>query len=242
MPRMLRGLLAVGLMAALLNNSGESTWAQGATLVREGEAYRVRAPKYEAIVAADGALTNLRVGNSEFLRPGVGISRGSYFYQNGPLKLPSVAQAAPNVLTAKSDLAAIRYEFGADTMTWTVSNASDTAMNFFLVLDAAVRAGRNEAGAWAALPTTGQWNKANLFRDRTRLEVGGTTRVWGPWEANLQVLETALAPRETRAVTFRIADATNEEIAKATEIVGAAQKAANKAMEELDLTVLSPRP
>ena len=85
----------------------------------------IKSSSYEARVEADGCLTSLQVSGREFLAPNVGISRGSYFFQNGPLKLPKIERPSENVVVASSDLASIRYEFGESEMTWQLANQSD---------------------------------------------------------------------------------------------------------------------
>ena len=52
------------------------------------------------------------------LKPGISISRGGYFHRQNPgtLLLSLTDPPAANVVAAKSDLAAARYEFGADGM------------------------------------------------------------------------------------------------------------------------------
>src|SRR6185312_9775262 len=53
-------------------------------------AYRIQAPGYEARVESDGCLTSLRVRGVELLHSGGKISRGGYFFQAKPLKLPDI--------------------------------------------------------------------------------------------------------------------------------------------------------
>ena len=54
---------------------------------------RAQTDAYEAVVEGDGCLTHLRVDGVEFLKPGVGISRGAYFHQQDTAKLPDVSPA-----------------------------------------------------------------------------------------------------------------------------------------------------
>ena len=58
----------------------------------EGDGRRITTANYDAIVAANGSLTNLRINGVEFFQPTVSISRGSYFFQNGVVDIPSVQQ------------------------------------------------------------------------------------------------------------------------------------------------------
>src|SRR5258707_11440470 len=41
-----------------------------------GEARHIKTEKYEADIAADGALSSLKIKGQEMLKPGVGVSRG----------------------------------------------------------------------------------------------------------------------------------------------------------------------
>lgn len=117
----------------------------------DGGVRHVKAGRYEADVAADGCLTNLRVDGGaagpaeEFLKPAVDISRGNYFYQNGVVPTPTLSQSADNVIESTGDRAAVRYEFAADTVTFTATNKTAQPMPFFLIFDPAVGAVRDES-------------------------------------------------------------------------------------------------
>jgi eukaryotic-like serine/threonine-protein kinase len=190
--------------------------AGGVTITADKGGYRIRAPKYEAVVEADGCLTNLRVGGTEFLWVGGPISRGSYFFQGGALKLPTVEQPAANVVTAKGDKASVRYEFGPDALTWTVTNATDAPMPFFLVFDRGVKAVLGETGDWAKTPAVKDWQTTTWFAGKSRLKITGSNRLWGPFEDNHQVWHAELAPHETRKLVLEPGAASDDEVAKAT--------------------------
>jgi serine/threonine protein kinase len=193
---------------------------EGVAITLENDVRRVRTANYEAVVEADGCLTSLCVGGVEFLHKGGNISRGSYFFQPGvgALKLPRIEQPAANVLTATGDKASIRYEFGADTLSWTVTNATGAALPFFLVFDPAVKAVRGDRDEWAKLPAVRDWQTTTWFAGKARLAVTGGTRIWGPFEERYPVWEASLTPQETRRVVLQAGAATEAEVARAAEV------------------------
>jgi serine/threonine protein kinase len=189
--------------------------AEGVTINAEKAGRHVVAPKYEAVVENDGCVTSLKVAGVELLRPGVSFSRGSYFHQadkNFGLPMPRVEQPADNVVTASGDWSSARYEFGADGMTWTVTNGTDKQMNFYLVFTTAVKAVTNGAET-VNTPVVKEWPTTTWdFGKAARLKIMGGTRIWGPWPSpreNSQVWHADLAPRETRKVTFQVIGTTD---------------------------------
>ena len=116
-------------------------------IVAERSPLVVSAADYDARIEPDGCLTNLRIGGREFLAPGVSISRGSYFFLGGPLKLKKVERMSDNVVVASSDEASIRYEFGDNEMTWQLTNKSNDAMVLFIVFAKEVDAALDASGA-----------------------------------------------------------------------------------------------
>src|SRR5262249_25317311 len=169
---------------------------EAVAIQQEKDQRRVKTPAYEAIVASDGCLTSLRVQGVELLWVGGQISRGSYFFfNNGALKLPTIEQPATNVLTAKSDKAAIRYEFGRDSLTWTVTNTDTAAMPFFLVFTPAVRAVQTTPSEWAKTPDAKKspTPATTWFAGPARLKVTGGNSIWGPFDGPHQVWQAQLA-------------------------------------------------
>jgi hypothetical protein len=116
--------------AVALRRGGREVLHAGEALERSTPLtpFHFRNDRYEATVEADGCLTSLRVGGVEFLAPGVNISRGAYFFDDkfgGVLALPVVERPAPDVITARGDRAAVRYEFDPESLTCEVTNTTD---------------------------------------------------------------------------------------------------------------------
>jgi hypothetical protein len=199
-------------------SGGGGTAPEGVAITLDNDVRRIRTASYEAVVEADGCLTSLRVGGVEFLHKDT-LSRGSYFVQPGVgvLKLPLIEQPAPNVLTATGEQASIRYEFGAQTLSWSVTNAGAAGLSFFLVFDPAVKAVRGDRDEWAKLPAVRDWQTTTWFAGNARLAVTGGTRIWGPFEERYPVWEAALAPQETRRVVLQPGTAAAE-VARAAEV------------------------
>ncbi|MCX6899486.1 MAG: hypothetical protein NT105_12385 [Verrucomicrobia bacterium] len=202
------------------------------SVAREGKTYHVITAKYEAIIADDGCLTNLLIGGLEFFKSGIGSSRGSYLHQGEPLKLPTMEQPAENVVVAKSDRATIRYEFGADSMTWLVENNTAEPMKFFIIFDPEASP---EAAEIRGAVLSHEGSKSTWFRDKARLEIDGSTRFWGPWRGCM-MWDAALAPHEKRRITFKIGTASEVEAAK----MGLTTTPVVEEVEQ-DLTLLSPK-
>lgn len=202
------------------------------SVAREGKTYHVITARYEAIIADDGCLTNLLIGGLEFFKSGIGSSRGSYLHQGEPLKLPQMEQPAENVVVAKSDRATIRYEFGADSMTWLVENNTAEPMKFFIIFDPEASPETAEIRG-AVLSHEGP--KSTWFRDKARLEIDGSTRFWGPWRGCM-MWDAALASHEKRRITFKMGTASEVEAAK----MGLTTTPVVEEVEQ-DLTLLSPK-
>ncbi|MBI5685387.1 MAG: hypothetical protein HZC54_09905 [Verrucomicrobia bacterium] len=212
--------------------AASSAGASEVSITREGDVYHVIAAKYEAIIADDGCMSNLLVGGLDLFKAGIGSSRGSYFHQGEPLKLPKIERPAENVITAGSDRATIRYEFAADSMAWSVENNTTEPMKFFIVFDPEVIPEKGEVRG-AVLAHEGP--KSTWFRDKARLEIDGGTRFWGPWRGCM-MWNAALAAREKRQITLKIGTASEAEAIR----MGIAPPPAVEEVEQ-DLTLLSPR-
>jgi hypothetical protein len=185
--------------------------ADGVTIKADKDRRHVLAPKYEARIDADGCVTSLKVAGVELLRPGIDVSRGAYFHQEVPGQkpvptMPTVEQPSANVVTAKGDRCSARYEFHDDGMTWTVSNATDKRMNFFLVFTTAVASVTNGTET-VPTPAVKDWPTTTWDFGKGKLKITGGTRIWGPWPSpkeNSQVWHADLNPHETRKVTIQL--------------------------------------
>jgi hypothetical protein len=215
---------------------GTPTDAERSRAAQVGGRHRIRMAGYEAQVEGDGCLTSLRVGGTELLWVGGSTSRGCYFFQdNHRLDLPAVEQPAGNVVTARGEAAAARYEFGPDGMTWTLSNPGKGPLVFFIVFGEAVKAVANDKGEWAQTPATRDWPNTTWYAGPSRLAITGGTKVWGPFEENTQVWEADLAPGEQRQVVLKVGPVSKAEEAHVAAVLGGA------AAVDADLVVQSPR-
>jgi hypothetical protein len=181
----------------------------------------IHAPGYEATLATDGCLTSLRAGGVNWLLTGHGtISRGTYVFdrtaatekKDGVVPLSAIAPAGPNVFTAASDRATLRYEFGDDRLRWTATNRSNHDVVAFMVFTTAVKAVAGDDGEM--LPTPGvikMWPTTRWYAGRSRLTVRGGTRLWGPWAEGYQVWQLDLPPNLPRSVLLTWAPMTAAE-------------------------------
>jgi dienelactone hydrolase len=202
--------ILIGLVAA-----GSVAHAADVAITTDGASRHVQALKYEAVVADDGCLTNLRVGGAEFLASK--ITRGAYFYQDGALKLPAIEQPADNAVLAKSDKASILYEFGPESMTWTATNTSQKPMEFVMVFEPSVSAVMDAAGkAYKTSVNTG-WQSSTWFLGQAKIAIGGSSKLWGPFADNHQVWTVSIPPGESRKITVSAGSATEQEAAKVAD-------------------------
>jgi serine/threonine protein kinase len=189
-----------------------------------GQDRRFKEAAYEAVVGPDGNLTSLRVGGVEFLRTGVRfgphVARGSYFFfdkENAPgvVKLTNIEQPAKNVLKATGDRFTVVYEFGPDSLTLKLTNATDHTVPFFLIFDPVVSRVVSDQGEVARTPVKKEWPTTTWFAGKSRLAITGGTRIWGPWEQGCQVWEASLPTYGSRTVVLTSGTATQDEAAGA---------------------------
>jgi Carbohydrate esterase, sialic acid-specific acetylesterase len=203
------------------------------SIVAEGSPLAITAAGYDARIEADGCLTNLRIDGREFLAPGVSISRGSYFFLGGPLKLTKVERVSDNVVAASSDAASIRYEFGDTKMVWQLTNKTDDGMVLFIVFAKEVDAALDAGGAPIATPVNKEWSDVALLAGDAKLQIGGCDKLWGPWEGPHQVCQVSLKPKEEKRITLSVGRVSASEQVKLQALV--------PAVAEPKLQLFSPR-
>jgi hypothetical protein len=185
--------------------------------------HAVHQPAYDAVVAGDGCLTSLRLGGTEVLWVGKSTSRGVYFLQGPTLRLPEIEEKGQEVV-AKSDKASIRYEFGPDTLTWTISNLTDKPMSFFAVMNPAAVTAVSNGKDWAKTPAKQEWKTTAWFVGKLKLTITGGTRIWGPWGEGpgeaFQVWDGSLQPKESRKVVLKVEPMTGAEANKVAALTG----------------------
>ena len=222
------------LLAAVLLFTVNAHALENVAIASSNDSRVVRTPNYEAVIAADGSMTSLKVRGEEFLNASVSISRGTYFYLDGALKLPNIEQSE-STITAKGENASIQYEFTPDALILTVASLSDRPMPFFIILDAPVNVMANEKSEFAKAPVQQDGVSANTwFRGKSKLAALGCSRLW-PWEGGTQVWEASLGPKETRKITLRTGAASDAELKKISEI------GVEQAAVDADLAIVSPR-
>ncbi len=202
---------------ALLASLSLLAYAADVSLKAQGPDHVIVTPHYQAVVGADGCLSSLRLNGQELLMSAPSFPRGLYMFQGGILRLPTVEQPADNVLTARSDKASLRYEFGPDRINISMTNLTDAGMEFVGVLELCVTAVRGERRGFMRTPVERGWQEATWFAGKARLRISGSSRVWGPWAGNHQVWTTGLGPKETKTLTLQVGISTEEELAQAAE-------------------------
>ena len=194
---------------------------------------RIHAANYEAQVDWDGCLTSLRIHNQEFLAANVSISRGSYFFYLGPLRLNEIQQLSSDKITASGDLTAIEYSFADDGMVWQISNHSNVEVVFFMVFAGQMDGLRSGQDEMERSPITADVSSLSCYRGDVRLDVDGFTKIWGPWQGPHQVGQVDLQPGDTKEIHIRFGKATSEEHQELIKL--------NSLPPDSAITVLSPR-
>lgn len=197
------------------------------------KSFQAAAESYAATIAGDGCLTNLQVYGVEFLAPGVSISRGSYFYANGPLKLSDVQRAGDRIVQAANEQAEVRYEFADDCMQWTVENRSDQQLAFFVVFSQHVSVGAVADRRFSLLPINDEATTARFAAGNSVLTVEGFDKLWGPWQGPHQVCQTNLPAGQQRVLKFTPSKLAAAERAQVAQLLAPA--------EEPQLALLSPQ-
>ncbi|MBI3922802.1 MAG: hypothetical protein HY318_15385, partial [Armatimonadetes bacterium] len=192
--------------------------AAAVAITTENNLRSVQASSYEATVEGDGCLTSLRVGGLEFFKFSPSFPRGAYLFQGGFLPLPKVVQDGGNAIVAKCDKAAVRYEFADNSLKWIVTNTSKEKLLCLIVFEANVKAVVGDKGEWEKPPVQWNWKTSTWFREKSKLQIKGSTRLWGPWADGLQVWEASVDPNATRTVEMEMGTATNEEARRAAQI------------------------
>ncbi len=176
--------------------------------------YRVTAPAYAATVAADGCLTSFKAGGVEYLLPGVDVSRGVYLYAGGAAKLPRISRPAPGVILAEGDAGSLRYEFSDAGLTITGANSGKAPVPLFVAVAPAVKDILPDGGKMETLPVTENTTAADWFGGTAKVRIAGDDRLWGPWAGGAQVIEADIAPGATRTLTWTVAAATPDDLAR----------------------------
>ena len=165
----------------------------------------VDAPRYRALIGADGNLHSLRIGEAEMLDDRVAISLGSFFYANGARVLPEVNRPEPNLLTATDGTFRAQYRFLADEIRVALSNGGEGAAPYFMVLSPQISIATNApSGEAAAAPANEPWGNVRfVVPSGAYMELTGGSRIWGPWLGR-QVWEVGrIAQGEEREIRVR---------------------------------------
>lgn len=216
--RFLTSLFAVGAVFGLTIRAAQSA-EPPSTSSNAGS--RLVGSNYVAVIGADGCLTSVRVGGTEFLKSEANFPRGLYLYQDGLLKLARVVADGTNVLLAAGEKAAIRYEARPDGIACTLSNFTQKPVLLVGVFDTNVAVVMDAKNRGVKTPVNRSWETTTWFRAGASLRLKGGSRIWGPWSGNHQVWQADVPPGGTRQVFLEAAPATPAEMAQADRIAKA---------------------
>ena len=202
-------------------------------IVSKASPLEVVTERYRAQVEGDGCLTSLMVEGHEFLAANVSISRGSYFYHAGPLKLAEIKQKDASTIFARGERTSVEYQFADEEMAWTLTNHGDEELVFFVVFSGFMEGYRKGPANIRATPITADANRLSCFMGGVRIDIEGLNRIWGPWQGPHQVGQVNLKPGDTTLLKFRIGEATEDEKEEIVHL--------HAFPAEPELVVLSPR-
>lgn len=197
--------------------------------------FAIKAEDYEATVGPDGYLNHLKVGGQEFLLPDLEVSRGTYFFQAGVVRMTKTA-ANGDAIESESEQAHVRYAFGDRTLTWTVTNRSAKAMLFFAILPSTVTAASDGKSPALATPVNRNWPESVWMSGAAKLTIRGTgaVRQWA-WKQRSTVWEAKLTAGETRVI--ELATGKSEDVAAPSPTTNAFAVAALSITSPLELQV-----
>ncbi|MCE5199794.1 MAG: sialate O-acetylesterase [Armatimonadota bacterium] len=182
---------------------------------KNGDTYSIKADRYQATIARDGCLTNLVIDGKEFLMPGVSYSRGSYFYKiedKVTCALPDIHIAGENTVSAKGADAEITYTFTDDAMNWAITNKLPTLpIRFYMAINPNIGLGKIADGDFQDLPLVGPEPVVEFLLGKTKVKIGRSLKVWGPWAGNAQIWEGILDIGETRVIEFKFSNSDAQE-------------------------------
>lgn len=224
--------IAPALAAACLL-VGCAAQAADITITPNAGGFNVHTASYDAMVLPDGGLAGLRSGATEFLNATNQFQHAGYFFQDGILALAAPEQQG-NAIVAKSEKASVKYDFGVDTVTCTVTNLTAAQENYFVIIDQRVRVAAQDKGEFVKTPLTQSWDAVTFYRDDAKLKAAGCTKLWGPWN-DQQVFDVTLGGNESKQFSFTVTKSTGEEQVKV------AQASIPAELQASDLNVLSPK-
>ncbi len=198
-----RPCLTMWAIIAAICVAASAAWGDGVTVSEQGGEWLIGAANYEATVGDDGALTGVRAQQAEGEPVEFLAARGIYPYLSGSLPLGDVQQPEANVLTAGTEQARVRYEFGDDEIAVTLENLADKPMSLLGIFLPEVNVISDEFEFYYRLPMNGTWEETTWHREGAKLAMEGRAGVWGPWSEGYMVWQLRLAAGETATVTLR---------------------------------------
>jgi hypothetical protein len=192
----------------------------GVPITNERGAFRAKGGRYDAVIESDGCVSSLRVGGTELLHFSQGNVRGCYFARpDGTRVKLGPVQNQGGALGASSAEASIRFEFGADSLTWMVHNETNQPLEFLMVFDPDVKVVGNDAGDYARTPATRPWPKAVFYAGQSRLAVEGGDGLPDPVEHKYQAYVARLGPKRTTRLFLNVGDALPADLAQVRQLL-----------------------
>ncbi|MBQ0105233.1 MAG: hypothetical protein KBT47_04260, partial [Armatimonadetes bacterium] len=171
-----------------------------------GNNYTVKTSVYNG-----GYLGSIVVDNEEFLDQTVEITRSSYFYRNGAVKVTSAKQE-DNKIICETEVGSVVYTFEADRFSVSAIGA-EIPVNYYFVLDNRLN-GLKIGDTVHKAPMGSDAKEAILIKRGSGIKVSGDMTFWGPWTNNTQIIDMAFIDSPgTKTVTFEPVKVSEEDIA-----------------------------
>ncbi len=172
---------------------------------RSGE-YQITAPKYTALIGADGNLHRLAVGVADMLDDNISYSRGAYiFLQPLIIEMKSITRQGAVITATNGPYTAI-YNFNPDGLDITLRHVTTKSPVYFITTGLRCTSLLNlDTNENAVPPKSLNWSNARFTTALGPwLEVRGVSRLSGPWEGKHQVLETNLPSNTDVRINLRL--------------------------------------
>ncbi len=206
------------VVVALCWLAAGSVWADAPKVATDAKQNTVvTADTYEFTVDPGGNARTIRVGQQDFLDPS-GAAAGGYFYQDGIVPLGAPTRPEPGTIAAQSDRAAIKYACEPQRMTWTLTNRTGKRMLYVFIMHPGLEAVQVDRALWFKPPVEQSAKASTWFGGGAKLDINGSTRLWGPFNGKYPIWEVALEAKETRQVVFTAGPASDAEKAQATKV------------------------
>jgi len=164
--------------------------------------YKITGDNYTAQTSDynGGYLSSFVVNGEEFIDSVVEGTRGSYFHNGGVVKITNVTLDG-NKLICSSPVGKVTYNFMPKKVEITAEDLVDAGMSYFTIWDVNVVMAK-EGDKYIKAPLTSSDTEFIWFKNKAAIKTTGDAKFWGPWSNNRQVVDLALAGKQTKKLVI----------------------------------------